>query len=155
MFSSAEARTVLIAASTGAVAKAPSASPLPWDSNGTALVHTIHVRSQALADQEVEAVEDRLNLYALRPGLDGTDAPYFAYPMRPGLIHATLNFVKTAEEISVSTVMTVSRGMRSAGPSQGNVVAGCVPGIDRGWPQADAELPGLLQGGAPAEQLLG
>jgi NAD(P)H dehydrogenase (quinone) len=41
--------------------------------------------------------------------MDGVDSAYFCWPVKPGLIHATVNFAQAAKEASVSTIVNLSQ----------------------------------------------
>jgi NAD(P)H dehydrogenase (quinone) len=41
--------------------------------------------------------------------MEGVDAAYFCWPVKPGLIHATVNFAQAAKEAGVSTIINLSQ----------------------------------------------
>jgi NAD(P)H dehydrogenase (quinone) len=110
MSSSDAAKTVLVTGATGKTGQAAVRESLALGLNVRAMVHSFDARSRALADLGAEiVVGDLLEINTIRPVLDGTDAAYFVYPIRPGLIHATVNFAQTAKETGVPTVLNLSQ----------------------------------------------
>jgi NAD(P)H dehydrogenase (quinone) len=64
-----------------------------------ALVHSKDVRSEVLAKLGAEVVVgDLLDIDTVREAMEGVDAAYLVYPVRPGLLDATLNFAQAAKE---------------------------------------------------------
>jgi NAD(P)H dehydrogenase (quinone) len=110
MSSSARSKTVLVSGATGDTGRATVRESLALGLNVRALVHSIDARSQALADQGAEVVVgDFLEPNTLRPAMKGVDAAYLCYPVRPGLIHATVNFAQAAKETGVNAVLNCSQ----------------------------------------------
>jgi NAD(P)H dehydrogenase (quinone) len=50
-----------------------------------------------------------LEIDTIRPVLAGIDAAYFVYPIRPGLIHATVNFAQAVRETGGNVVLNLSQ----------------------------------------------
>ncbi|GII52121.1 nucleotide-diphosphate-sugar epimerase [Planotetraspora thailandica] len=110
MSSSARSKTVLVSGATGDTGRATVRESIALGLNVRALVHSIDARSQALADQGAEVVVgDFHDPNTLRPAMEGIDAAYLCYPVRPGLIHATVNFAQAAKETGVETVLNCSQ----------------------------------------------
>jgi hypothetical protein len=87
------------------------------------MVHGKDERSAALEKLGAEVVVgDLLEINTIRTAMEGVDAAYFCWPVKPGLIHAIVNFAQAAKEAGVSTIINLSQRsanrnstMRSAG----------------------------------------
>jgi NAD(P)H dehydrogenase (quinone) len=52
---------------------------------------------------------DLLAINTIRAAMEGVAAAYFCWPVKPGLIHATVNFAQAAKEAGVSTIINLSQ----------------------------------------------
>jgi len=78
--------------------------------NVRALVHSLDDRSDRLAQQGADVVEgDLLDFPSVSAATAGVTAAYFNYPIRPGLIEATVNFAQAASEAGVHAVVNMSQ----------------------------------------------
>lgn len=110
MSSSDTTKTVLITGATGKTGNAAVRHSLALGLHVRALVRGIDDRSQALAELGAEiVVGDLLDINTIRPAIDGTDAAYFVYPIRPGLIHATVNVAQAAKETGGNIILNFSQ----------------------------------------------
>lgn len=75
-----------------------------------ALVHRIDERADQLRDLGAEVVHgDLLDFPSVSAATVGVSAAYFNYPVAPGLIEATANFVQAASEAGVGSVVNMSQ----------------------------------------------
>jgi len=75
-----------------------------------ALVHTDDVRAERLRNIGAEIVlGDLLDIDSVRAALDGVDAAYFVYPIKPRLLDATAYFAQAAKEASVGAIVNLSQ----------------------------------------------
>jgi NAD(P)H dehydrogenase (quinone) len=75
-----------------------------------ALVHTLDERADRLRDLGAEVVQgDLLDFPAVSAATVGIGAAYFNYPIAPGLVEATANFVQAASEAGVHAVVNMSQ----------------------------------------------
>jgi uncharacterized protein YbjT (DUF2867 family) len=75
-----------------------------------ALVHSVDERAERLRDLGAEVVQgDLLDFPAVSAATVGVSAAYFNYPVAPGLIEATANFVQAASEAGVRSVVNMSQ----------------------------------------------
>src|SRR6202008_3668014 len=75
-----------------------------------ALVHTLDDRAAKLGDLGAEVVQgDLLDFPAVSAATVGVSAAYFNYPVAPGLVEATANFVQAASEAGVHAVVNMSQ----------------------------------------------
>jgi NAD(P)H dehydrogenase (quinone) len=75
-----------------------------------ALVHKEDARSEALRRSGAEVVVgDLLDLEQVRHALEGVEAAYFIYPIRPGLLDATAYFAQAAKEAGLRAVVNMSQ----------------------------------------------
>jgi NAD(P)H dehydrogenase (quinone) len=110
MSASNASRTVLVTGATGKTGNAVARHALALGLNVRALVHGIDKRSQALADLGAEVVVgDLLDINTIHPAIAGTDAAYFVYPIRPGLLQATVNVAQAARETGGNVVLNLSQ----------------------------------------------
>jgi NAD(P)H dehydrogenase (quinone) len=110
MSSSDASKNVLITGATGKTGNAAVRYSLERGLNVRAMVHGIDERSQALADLGAEiVVGDLLDINTIGPAIEGTDAGYFVYPIRPGLIYATVNFAQAAKETGGNVILNLSQ----------------------------------------------
>lgn len=103
-------RKVLITGATGDTGRAAVKESLQLGLEVRAMVRRIDERSAALEKLGAEiVVGDLLAIDTIRAAMEGVDAAYFVWPVQPGLIHATVNFVQAAKEASVKTVINLSQ----------------------------------------------
>lgn len=75
-----------------------------------AMVHREDDRSRALAAAGAEVVQaDFLDLDGVTTALHGVDGAYFCYPIREGLLDATVNFAQAATESGVRSLVDMSQ----------------------------------------------
>jgi NAD(P)H dehydrogenase (quinone) len=75
-----------------------------------ALVHTLDERAARLRELGAEVVQgDLLDFPAVSAATVGVSAAYFNYPVAPGLVEATANFVQAASEAGVHSVVNMSQ----------------------------------------------
>jgi NAD(P)H dehydrogenase (quinone) len=75
-----------------------------------ALVHTLDDRAALLSEQGAEVVKgDLLDFHSISAATADVTAAYFNYPIRPGLIDATVNFAQAASEAGVRAVVNMSQ----------------------------------------------
>jgi NAD(P)H dehydrogenase (quinone) len=65
------------------------------------MVHAIDDRSKSLADHGAEIIiGDLQEIDTIKQAMEGVDAANFVYPVKPGLITATVNLVQAAKDLS-------------------------------------------------------
>jgi NAD(P)H dehydrogenase (quinone) len=75
-----------------------------------AMVHRVDDRAEWLRALGVEVVQgDLLDFPSVSAATVGVSAAYFNYPVAPGLIEATANFVQAASEAGVRSVVNMSQ----------------------------------------------
>jgi NAD(P)H dehydrogenase (quinone) len=75
-----------------------------------ALVHTLDERADRLRELGAEVVQgDLLDFSSVSAATSGVTAAYFNYPVAPGLVEATANFVQAASEAGVHAVVNMSQ----------------------------------------------
>jgi NAD(P)H dehydrogenase (quinone) len=75
-----------------------------------ALVHNVDERAERLRDLGAEVVQgDLLDFPTVSAATVGVSAAYFNYPVAPGLIEATANFVQAASDAGVRSVVNMSQ----------------------------------------------
>jgi NAD(P)H dehydrogenase (quinone) len=75
-----------------------------------ALVHTLDDRAARLGELGAEVVQgDLLDFPSVSAATAGVTAAYFNYPVAPGLVEATANFVQAASEAGVHAVVNMSQ----------------------------------------------
>jgi NAD(P)H dehydrogenase (quinone) len=78
--------------------------------NVRALVHSLDDRADRLAQQGAEVVQgDLLDFPSVSAATTGVTAAYLTYPIRSGLIEATVNFAQAASEAGVHAVVNMSQ----------------------------------------------
>jgi NAD(P)H dehydrogenase (quinone) len=103
-------RKVLITGATGDTGRAAVKESVALRLQVRALVHSKDKRSAALEELGAEAVVvDLLDINTIRSAMEGVDAAYLCWPVKPGLIHATVNFAQAAKESGVSTIINLSQ----------------------------------------------
>jgi len=75
-----------------------------------ALVHSLDERADRLRELGAEVVQgDLLDFPVVSAATAGVSAAYFNYPVAPGLVEATANFVQAASEAGVHAVVNMSQ----------------------------------------------
>lgn len=110
MSSSDGSKTVLVTGATGMTGNAAVRHALARGLNVRAMVRGIDDRAKALTELGAEVVVgDLLDVNTIRPAIEGVGAAYFVYPIRPGLLHATVNFAQAAKETGGPVVLNCSQ----------------------------------------------
>jgi uncharacterized protein YbjT (DUF2867 family) len=100
----------LITGATGATGAATATLLLDKGRQVRAFVHREDERSAALRKRGAEVVVgDLLDFDGVRDALQGVSAAYFVYPIRPGLVQATAQFVQSAIEAGVGAIVNMSQ----------------------------------------------
>jgi NAD(P)H dehydrogenase (quinone) len=104
------ARRLLVTGATGATGYA-TVQALQNSGNETrALVHQDDARADRLRSLGAEiAVGDLLDIDSVHAALDGVDAAYFVYPIKPRLLDATAYFAQAAQEAGVGAIVNLSQ----------------------------------------------
>ena len=103
-------RKVLITGATGDTGRAAVKESLALRLKVRAMVHSKDERSAGLEKLGAEVVVgDLLEINTIRAAMEGVDAAYLCWPVKPGLIHATVNFAQAAKEAGVSTIINLSQ----------------------------------------------
>ena len=103
-------RRLLVTGATGATGYA-TVQALQNSGNETrALVHQDDARADRLRSLGAEiAVGDLLDIDSVHAALDGVDAAYFVYPIKPRLLDATAYFAQAAQEAGVGAIVNLSQ----------------------------------------------
>jgi len=100
----------LVTGATGATGGATAAQLLDKGRQVRAFVHREDERSEALRRKGAEVVVgDLLDFDAMREALEGVNRAYFVYPIRPGLVQATVQFAQSAREVGVEAIVNMSQ----------------------------------------------
>jgi NAD(P)H dehydrogenase (quinone) len=103
-------KKVLITGATGDTGRAAVKESIALGLNVRAMVHSKDARSETLEQLGAEVVlGDLLEIDTIRAAMEGVDAAYFVWPVKPGLIQATVNFAQAAKEAGVKTVINLSQ----------------------------------------------
>jgi NAD(P)H dehydrogenase (quinone) len=103
-------RNVLITGATGDTGRAATKESIALGLSVRAMVHSKDERSAALAKIGAEVVEgDLQEIDTVRAAMEGMDAAYLVYPVKEGLITATVNFAQAAKEAGVPTIVNLSQ----------------------------------------------
>jgi uncharacterized protein YbjT (DUF2867 family) len=103
-------KTILIAGATGDTGKAAAAESLALGLNVRAMVHSNDERSEALQALGAEVVVgDLLDIDTVSRAMQDVDVGYFVWPVKPGLLHATVNFAQAGREAGLKTVINLSQ----------------------------------------------
>src|SRR5262245_39788825 len=101
--------TVLVTAATGFTGGATVGAFLARGRHVRALAHREDARSKRLQELGAEVVfGDFLDLDAIRAAVHGVQHAYFCYPIRPGIIQATVYFAQAAKEAGIDGVVNMS-----------------------------------------------
>jgi uncharacterized protein YbjT (DUF2867 family) len=110
-------RTVLVTGATGDTGRAAVRESLALGLGVRAMVHEHDARSDALKTLGAEIVlGDLLEINTIRAAMEGVDAAYFVWPVQPGLIEATVNFIQAAKEQGSRSPSTSRSGRQIATP---------------------------------------
>src|SRR4030095_16114710 len=100
----------LITGATGATGGATAALLLDKGREVRTFVHREDERSDALRRRGAEViVGGLLDFDRVRDALRGVSGAYFVYPIRPGLVQATVQFAQSATEAGVGTIVNMSQ----------------------------------------------
>ncbi len=103
-------RKVLITGATGDTGRAAVKESLLLGLEVRAMVHSIDDRSKALEGDGAEVVVgDLQEIDTILAAMEGMEAAYFVYPVKPGLLAATVNFAQAAKEAKLSFVLNLSQ----------------------------------------------
>lgn len=101
---------ILIVGATGATGKVATRLLLEKGFPIRAFVHRDDERSRVLADLGAEIViGDLLDFRAVRRAFDGAERAYFVYPIRPGIVQATVHFAQAAIEARTEFIVNMSQ----------------------------------------------
>lgn len=104
------AAQLLVTGATGATGYATVAALQNTGKVVRALVHQDDVRADQLRAMGAEiVVGDLLDFDSVRGALDGIDAAYFVYPIKPQLLDATVYFAQAAKEAGVGAIVNLSQ----------------------------------------------
>ncbi|WP_370963747.1 NAD(P)H-binding protein [Amycolatopsis sp. cg9] len=103
-------RLFLVTAATGKTGRGTVELLLARGHRVRAMAHTDDERSRALAAAGAEVVHaDLLDFPAVAAAMSGVNGVYFCYPIRPGLLEATVNVAQAATEAGVRSVVSMSQ----------------------------------------------
>ena len=103
-------RKVLITAAIGDTGRAAVRESIALGLDVRAMVHSKDDRSSGLEKLGAEIVlGDLLAINTIRAAMEGVAAAYFCWPVKPGLIRATVNFAQAAKEAGVKTFINLSQ----------------------------------------------
>lgn len=101
---------VLITGATGSTGFATVAALQGSDVHVRAMVHQDDERAEPLRHLGAEIViGDLLDIDSLTSAMEGVDAAYFVYPVRPGLLEAASYFSQAAKETAVGAIVNLSQ----------------------------------------------
>jgi NAD(P)H dehydrogenase (quinone) len=104
------ARRLLVTGATGATGYATVQALQDSGNETRALVHQDDARADRLRSLGAEiAVGDLLDIDSVHAALDGVDAAYFVYPIKPRLLDATAYFAQAAQEAGVAAIVNLSQ----------------------------------------------
>lgn len=100
----------LICGATGSTGSKTVAFLLEAGVKVRAYVHRHDERSAALSALGAELVTgDLLDFEAVRRAMEGVKGAYFVYPVKPGILQATVYFAQAAKEVAVSAIVNMSQ----------------------------------------------
>ena len=103
-------RLVLVSGATGDTGRSAIKEALALGLKVRAVVHSKDARSDALEALGAEvALGDLLEINTIHLAMYGVDAAYFVWPVKPGLLHAVVNFAQAAKETGVKTIINLSQ----------------------------------------------
>ncbi|CAN5583810.1 NmrA family NAD(P)-binding protein [soil metagenome] len=104
------ASQLLVTGATGATGYATVQALQNSGNSVRALVHQDDSRADRLRELGAEiAVGDLLDINAVHTALEGVDAAYFVFPIKPRLLDATAYFAQAAKESGVSAIVNLSQ----------------------------------------------
>ncbi|MFJ9348344.1 NmrA family NAD(P)-binding protein [Streptomyces sp. NPDC101237] len=104
------ARNLLVIGATGKTGGRTTELLLQRGHRVRALVRGLDDRARRLADLGADTVVgDVLDLNSLARATQGVDALYFTYPIRPGLMEATVNVAQASAETGVQAIVNMSQ----------------------------------------------
>jgi NAD(P)H dehydrogenase (quinone) len=102
--------TILIAGATGATGRVATKILLEKGLSVRAFVHNEDERSQKLQALGADiAVGDLLDFQSVQKAFKGIKRAYFVYPIRPGIVQATVHFAEAAREAGVEIIVNLSQ----------------------------------------------
>jgi NAD(P)H dehydrogenase (quinone) len=105
-------KKVLITGANGDTGRAAVRESIALGLDLRAMVHKKDARSEPLEKLGAKVVvADSLEINTVRAAMEGVAVAYLVWPVKPGLIHATVNFAQAAKETNVKTIMTGRRSM--------------------------------------------
>jgi uncharacterized protein YbjT (DUF2867 family) len=110
---------VLVTGAAGATGSETVKLLLARGDSVRALAHRKDDRTDHLQELGAEVVfRDLLDGSGIREAMEGTRRAYFWYPIRPGIVEATANFIRVARETGVDGIVNMSQiAARSDSPS--------------------------------------
>ena len=103
-------RRYFVTGATGATGSAVVRLLLDKKKAVRAFVHSEDDRAKKLRDLGAEVVTgDLLDFESVRAALDGVDAGYFVYPIKPGILQGTAYFAQAAMEVGVTAIVNMSQ----------------------------------------------
>jgi NAD(P)H dehydrogenase (quinone) len=101
---------ILVTGATGATGHAAIQALRNSGSEVRALVHQDDARADMLRELGAQiALGDLLDIDSVRAAMQGVDAAYFVYPIRPALLEATAFFAQAAKEAGVGAIVNLSQ----------------------------------------------
>jgi len=103
-------RRYFVTGATGATGSAVVRLLLDKKKAVRAFVHSEDDRAKKLRDLGAEVVTGNLlDFESVRAALDGVDAGYFVYPIKPGILQGTAYFAQAAMEVGVTAIVNMSQ----------------------------------------------
>lgn len=103
-------KKVLVSGATGDTGRAVVRESLALGLDVRAMAHAVDARSETLRILGAEVVAgDLQEIDTIHAAMEGVNAAYFVWPVKEGLIQATVNFAQAAKEAGVSTVINLSQ----------------------------------------------
>lgn len=101
---------ILIGGATGSTGRAATKLLLEKGFPVRALIHKDDERAEKLRALGADiVVGDLLDLRAIRSAFDGIQRAYFVYPIRPGIVQATVHFAEAAREAKAEFIVNMSQ----------------------------------------------
>jgi NAD(P)H dehydrogenase (quinone) len=101
---------LLVTGATGATGYATVEALQNSGNSVRALVHQDDARADRLRNLGAEiVVGDLLDINGVRASMEGVDAAYFVYPIKPRLLDATAYFAQAAKEAGVGAIVNLSQ----------------------------------------------
>lgn len=103
-------RKVLITGATGDTGRAAVKEAISAGLTVRAMVLRLDDRAKAVGELGAEiALGDLQEIDTLTKAMKGCEAAYFVYPVAPGLLSATVNFLQAAKEAELSFIVNLSQ----------------------------------------------